>query len=165
MPAIPFILTGFELGETQPINTGLGFSSEQLAEYPAHKLPLFSEWAFNWTRPDNLIKSVKHALKLRQTYESVIVDRSSETFVLGYADNSDVLVFSRRKGDEWISVIANSNHSLEQRARVVLDLRPYKARGLWGTGDADVDVFHEVLTEVSLVPNYVLILDAGRLPR
>src|SRR5205814_2498275 len=56
VPAVPFILTGFELGETQPINTGLGFGNEQLAHYPPEKLPLFSEWAFNWTRPDNLVK-------------------------------------------------------------------------------------------------------------
>ncbi len=165
IPAVPFILTGFELGETQPINTGLDFSSEQLAQYPAEKLPLFSEWAFDWTRPTNLVKSVKYALKLRKTYESVITDRSPETFVLGYSDNSDILVFSRRKGDEWLTVIANSNHSYEQRGRVVLDLRPYKAAGLWGTFDADVDVFQEILTEVSLVPNYVLIIDSSRLPR
>ncbi len=165
VPALPFILTGFELGETQPMNTGVGFTNEQLAQYPPEKLPLFSPWSFDWTRPNNLIESVRYALKLRKMFVSMIADRSPQTFMLGYSANSDILVFSRRKGDEWIGVIANSNHSYEQRGRVVLDIRQHRMPGLWGTFDRPVDAYQEIVVDVSLVPSYVLILDGGRLPR
>ena len=33
LPGIPFVHSGFELGEVQPINTGLGFSDAMLGKY------------------------------------------------------------------------------------------------------------------------------------
>jgi hypothetical protein len=164
-PALPFILTGFELGEKQPINTGIGFSNEELAHLPPEHLPLFSAWAFDWTRPDNLIASVKYALKLRKTYEGLITDTDPATFVVGHSDNPAFVVFSRRKGDEWISVIGNADPMHEQRGRVVTDTRRFRVQGLWGTGPEGMDIIQETGAHVSLAPSYLLILDESRVPR
>jgi starch synthase (maltosyl-transferring) len=163
-PALPFILTGFELGETQPINTGLGFSSEQLAHLPAERLPLFSEWAFNWTRPDNLVKSVRHALKLRKTYEALLTDANPDTFLVGYSDNPAILAFSRKKDDQWISVVANCDPYHHQNGRVVIDVHPYRVPGLWGTSEAGMDFYQETMANVTLSPCYVLVIDGSQLP-
>ncbi len=164
VPGMPFVLTGFELGETQPLNTGLGFSNEQLALYPADKLPLFSVWAFNWTRPDNIVNSVKYALGVRKKYEAVLNDNSPESFFLGYSDNPRILVYSRKHQDKWISVIANTDQYQTQWGRVVVNSRLFRVPGLWGTSDVGMDLHQELAANVSLVPGYVLIIDASQLP-
>ncbi len=51
MPAIPFLHSGYELAEEYPINTGLDFTGEELKKMPSETLPLFSEFAYDWTRP------------------------------------------------------------------------------------------------------------------
>lgn len=46
--ARPCIVSGMELGETRPINTGLGFTPEQISRWPASELALFSDVALPW---------------------------------------------------------------------------------------------------------------------
>jgi starch synthase (maltosyl-transferring) len=163
-PGLPFILSGFELAETHPMNTGLGFTNEQLALYAPDRLPLFSVWGFNWTRPDNLVASVKYALDLRKKYESVFCDASPESFILGYCDNPRILVFSRKRRDQWISVIANTDQYQTQWGRAVINARLFRVPGLWGTADQGMDLHQELTTNVSLVPGYVLIIEGSQLP-
>jgi len=164
LPAMPFILSGFELGETQPINTGVGFSNEQLSQYPSDRLPLFSAWAFDWSRPDNMIRSVKYALSLRKKYEHVFNNPAPSSFVLGYSDNGRLLVFSRRTHDTWISVIANTDQLAEQRGRIVISARGVRVPGLWGTSELGMDLYEEMMANVSLSAGYVLIVDGTNLP-
>ncbi len=165
LPGIPFILSGFELGETQPINTGLGFSSEQLAAYPPERLPLFSEWALNWTGQANLVKSIQYAFGLRRKHEDLLADNAPGTFVIGYSDNPHILAYSRRRGEHWIGVIANTDQYYEQRGRAVLQSHPLRVPGLWGTFDNPIDMAQEIAVSVTLSPGYVLILDGKDLPR
>jgi glycosidase len=68
LPAISFIHTGFELGETNPINTGLGFEIEDYEKYPADKLPLFSEAGLNWNSETNLIDFIKQINAIHKKY-------------------------------------------------------------------------------------------------
>ncbi|MCX7929690.1 MAG: hypothetical protein N2663_03085 [Chlorobi bacterium] len=49
---VPFITSGSEFGETEPINTGLDFSPEEAAQYPSDQLPLFSGRTLRWHTPD-----------------------------------------------------------------------------------------------------------------
>ena len=163
VPGIPFVHSGFELGETQPINTGLGFTPEMLARYPAEKLPLFSEWAFDWTRKDNLIAGVSHALRLRRQYEDVLSANDPSTWRIGASDNPHILVFTRKNGSRALSFIANTDMEAKQRGRAMLGGRNFKAQGLWGTPDA-LPVYHGLGLTVELSPGYVLILDAQGLP-
>lgn len=163
VPAIPFILSGFELGETQAVNTGLGFSYEQIARNPAEQLPLFSEWAFDWTRPENYVKSVRYALTLRRKYENLLADNAPATMHIGHSDNPAILVFSRVKDRQSLSIIANSDLSQEQRGNVVLRTHRLNVSGLWGTKEAGLDLFQETRANVYLSPGYVLIVDTSEL--
>ncbi|MBX3085898.1 MAG: alpha-amylase [Anaerolineae bacterium] len=158
-PGLPFILSGFELGETQPINTGLGFSAEQMEKYPVDKLPLFSEWQFNWTRHDNLVKSVTVALGIRKRYEWLFTDPDPATFSIGSSDNPTFVVFLRKKDDTCICIIGNADPLNEQRGRAILGAQSQRVPGLWGTGDAGMDLFKEAVAHVGLSPAYVLIVD------
>jgi hypothetical protein len=54
---IPYIHSGFELNETAPVNTGLGFTEKDLKKFPAEKLPLFSTAAMNWEEK-SVIKAI-----------------------------------------------------------------------------------------------------------
>lgn len=49
---IPLITSGSEIGETEPINTGLDFSPDHSTQYPPDRLPLFSGRVLRWDRPD-----------------------------------------------------------------------------------------------------------------
>ncbi|HVO41072.1 MAG TPA: hypothetical protein VMT34_00540 [Aggregatilineales bacterium] len=165
LPAIPYILSGFELCETRPINTGLGFSTDEMARLPASELPLFSAWGFDWTRQHNMVESIRFALDLRQRYEWLFNDADPETFMLGYSSNPHILVYSRRKNGIWINVIANTDQFQEQRGRVMIDSQNLDLPGLWGTYGTNVDMYQELMMNVSLTPGYVLILDCSTVPR
>ncbi|MDQ1265123.1 MAG: hypothetical protein QG635_273, partial [Bacteroidota bacterium] len=65
IPAVPFIHSGFELGEKQPVNTGLGFEPEELEKYPSSELPLFSASALNWENSANMHEFIRKLLKIR----------------------------------------------------------------------------------------------------
>lgn len=54
---IPYIHSGFELNETKPVNTGLGFTKEDLEKFPPNQLPLFSTASLNWS-DKSVIKAI-----------------------------------------------------------------------------------------------------------
>jgi hypothetical protein len=164
LPVMPFILSGFELGETEPINTGLGFSSEQVSQYSAERLALFSACAFDWCRHKNMVESLRYAFSIRKRFDDVFKEINPDSFILGYSDNPRILVYSRRKDSRWITVIANTDQHYEQRGRVVVNARLLRVPGLWGTSDLGMDLYEENMANVSLMPGYVLIIDGSILP-
>ncbi len=163
MPGVPFIHNGFELCELQPINTGLGFSSEMLAQYPAERLPLFSEYAFDWTREDNLIEGVRYALDLRTRYEDVLTDPDPSSWSVGMSNNPHILAFTRRKDDLSLTFIANTDQRHHQRGRVLLSGQWHRTQGVWGSPDI-IQVHHGLTLSVDLAPGYVLVLEGEDLP-
>lgn len=50
LPQMNFIYNGFELGETIPTNTGLGFNDQQILEFSNFNLPLFNTGKLNWEK-------------------------------------------------------------------------------------------------------------------
>jgi glycosidase len=68
LPAISFIHSGFELGEINPVNTGLDFETEDYEKYPAEKLPLFSEAALNWNSETNLIEFIRQVNEIHKKF-------------------------------------------------------------------------------------------------
>lgn len=58
--AYPFVLSGFELGETVPVNTGLGFTKEELAYYRDHPLPLFDDVQLPWRDRTQIVSGLQH---------------------------------------------------------------------------------------------------------
>ncbi len=163
IPAIPFIQSGFELGETQPMNTGLGFSSEEIRRYRSDDLPLFGIFAFNWCRAENWVRSVRHALSIRHKFEALLSDPTPNTFLIGSSDNPHILVFSRRRGDQWLCFIANTDMAHEQHGRAVIHTKQVRVAGYWGTYADGMDIQQEIAVNVALAGGYVLIIDVASL--
>lgn len=146
--------------ETQPINTGLGFTDEMIRAYPAEKLPLFSAWAFDWTRPDNLVNSVRYALQLRQKYASLLSDPDPATFFVGYSDNPSFLTFARQNADHTLVAVASATFEAREDGRAYLPVCQCSLTPLWGSDIAHVG-HGAVHLDVSLGNGHVLILEGG----
>jgi len=110
IPAIPFIHSGFEIGETMPINTGLDFSRAELQKYPSENLPLFSQYAYNWGRKNQFRDWIAAIGAIRKKYEKLITNISRESFRWIETGNDDVICFIRQSEKrERLIIIANSN--------------------------------------------------------
>jgi hypothetical protein len=106
-----FLHQGVELGETRPVNTGLGFTPEDIAALPSHKLPLFSESWLCWDNPGEMSKLVETVAAIRARWELVIIDHRRESFKLLKATNEHAICFARTTpdGKHVLAVIANSD--------------------------------------------------------
>lgn len=132
LPAIPFLHSGFELGEQYPINTGLDFSMEELKQLPSETLPLFSEYAYNWKNRGHCIEWVRRVSVLRKKYESIITDRSIKSFRMVESDSENVIAFERSRqgaGPKLLVIaIAATEHpqtisiGVTMRRRILTDL-------------------------------------------
>lgn len=61
--SIRFIHSGFELLNSAPVNTGLGFTDEQINQFPSSELPLFSYSELNWEK--SMIPFIRQMNNLR----------------------------------------------------------------------------------------------------
>jgi glycosidase len=158
MPGVPFVHSGFELMETKPINTGLGFSSDMIRQHPSDSLPLFSEWAFDWTRPHNLVGSVRYAFEIRKKYAELLSNPDPATFFLGYSNNPQLIVVARQDQKCTVVLIGNSSMGTTEMGKAYLPVGSYQLAPMWGTG-----AFHRgaetVALEIQLDKGQVLILE------
>jgi hypothetical protein len=132
IPAVPFIHSGFELGETLPINTGLDFTAEQIRELPSEKLPLFSAHAYDWTSKGNLVAWIRIVAEVRAKYRAMITDTAPESFHWHEPGERHLLAFTRRsrrpKRALFVAANADMEHphelqmGVETRKRVLRDL-------------------------------------------
>jgi hypothetical protein len=157
VPGMPFIHNGFEFMETKPINTGLGFTDKMIADNPTDTLPLFSEWAFDWTKKGNLVGSIRYALKIRQHYEALLSNADPDTVILGYSDNPNIIVFARQDDEHTVVVIASASFETREEGKAFLPVCDCELQPIWGT-----DIAHKGLgavhIEVSLGNGHVLVL-------
>lgn len=160
MPGIPFIHSGFELMETKPINTGLGFSDEMIDAHPGETLPLFSEWAFNWTQPHNLVGSIRYALQMRKKYDQLLSSADPATVILGWSDNPNFVVLARQNADHTLVIVGSTSFATLEEGLAFLPVCECKLFPLWGTDVAHIgfDVIH---IQAKLGNGHVLILEAG----
>ncbi|MBN1955816.1 MAG: alpha-amylase [Anaerolineae bacterium] len=96
LPAIPFCHSGFELGETLPVNTGLDF--EEPERYPAAVLPLFSAAVYDWTGEAGLGEWIEQTLAIRARYGDLITDPEPAALSLLETDNPCVVGVLRQRG-------------------------------------------------------------------
>lgn len=89
LPALSFIHNGFELCETNPVNTGLDFTIEQIEEYPSDKLPLFSTASLNW-KNDNIVETIRQINNIKNDFDFL-----DETLAIIETNNINVIAFSR----------------------------------------------------------------------
>ncbi len=109
LPALPFCHAGFEIAETMPVNTGLDFAPEELPDYPAEELPLFSQAAYAWDNTPNLVEWIRHTLDIRERYSQLISDPDPGTFELVASTNPNVWAVVRRRNARAICIVFNLN--------------------------------------------------------
>ena len=116
IPAIPFIHSGFELSEKFPVNTGLDFTSKDLKNYPSASLPLFSQFAYDWTSRDEMTDWVRRVSAIRAKYRDLVVDHSPGSFRYVDTDNSSIVCFLRHSPQvkHQLCVAANPDMRLSQ---------------------------------------------------
>ncbi len=114
LPAIPFIHSGFELAETYPINTGLDFTVDQIRSFPSDRLPLFSEYAYDWARPESFTDWIRKISRIRKNYEKLVVSPDPSTIVPLECSNAHFLAFARSGKEQPVRVAIISNMNFVQ---------------------------------------------------
>jgi hypothetical protein len=107
LPAMPFVHGGFELGETQPVNTGLDFSPDDLGRYPTESLPLTAPWAYDWGRAERPLDAVRRSLDVRAELLDLVARAEPETFRLLDAGTDAAIAYARVAGDDALLVVGN----------------------------------------------------------
>lgn len=127
LPAIPFLHSGFELGETMPINTGLDFTTDEAKRFPEDLLPLFNAYAYNWSRGSGLIDIIRRVSAVRHDFEDLITDAKPETFDVPKGSLEECIAYVRQ--DELRTVLIVGNPSSET---IQLELKGIRiADGEW----------------------------------
>ncbi|TAL69206.1 MAG: alpha-amylase [Bacteroidetes bacterium] len=96
---IPFIHSGFELGEIHPVNTGLCFEPWQIADFPPEKLPLFSEGQLCWTNENEWTNYLRKISVIRKEIINPI-DYRTENIVYLNSSNINIISFIRKGIDD-----------------------------------------------------------------
>lgn len=121
--AIPFLHSGQELSEVQPINTGLDFTDAQIKEASKRPLPLFDKYAYNWNGRHEMTDYVKKVLGLRKRYEALISQTDTKSFYLVPTKHPDVIAYLRfNNNGEHALVIFNRDYKKSYNG--TLDLGP-----------------------------------------
>lgn len=116
IPGIPFIHSGLELNETAPVNTGLGFTPEDLERFPADVLPLFSAASLRWDGSASMLTVVRKSLALRRRFLDCVAARNATFRLVGGGDDR-VLAFARSSGDGRRSILVAANSDPETPVR------------------------------------------------
>ncbi|WP_019639545.1 hypothetical protein [Paenibacillus fonticola] len=90
--AIPYLTTGMEVNEEQPLNCGLGDNTDG-AEIPR---AFFNKLAINWTESRPMIPLLQQLHQCRKQYSSLL--RAGNFLVPD--DQGDVLIYAYYQGDE-----------------------------------------------------------------
>lgn len=123
LPGLPFVHSGFELGATEPLNTGIGFSAEEAARFPADQLGLFSITTYPWERAQNLVSWVRTVLALRARQAELLSDLDPATMVFARLPGNPVIfaiVRQTPQGEPRVILLANSDYFHPQAVDVVL---------------------------------------------
>lgn len=115
LPAVPFIHSGYELAERYPINTGLDFTPEQIRQLPSEKLPLFSEYNYNWLSTEEMTAFVRMVLAVRAKFSSLVTDSRPTTFQIPETAGESILAFARFSPEtgQRIMVVGNMDFASE----------------------------------------------------
>ena len=122
LPAVPFIHSGYELSERYPINTGLDFTPEQIRQLPSEKLPLFSEYAYDWLSKEEFTSFVRKVLTLRAQYAPVVTDPAPSSFQAFETSSADVLAYARASADRSVRILIAGNANFTSRAACAIRL-------------------------------------------
>lgn len=117
LPGMPFVHAGFELGETQPVNTGLDFAADELLRYPTESLPLTAPWACDWSRESRPLETVRRSLDVRLELADLVTNSDPSSFRVLAVDGGAPMAYARTDGHRAVVVVANPSDA-PARARV-----------------------------------------------
>ncbi|MBN1448127.1 MAG: alpha-amylase, partial [Bacteroidetes bacterium] len=122
LPAVLFLHQGYELGETFPVNTGLGFTTEEIEKLPSHTLPLFSESALCWSNEHEISGLIARVAAIRRQWHDIVVNPSRETIRVFETTDPRVLCYTRLSpdGERALAVVANTDCANAAEASVWL---------------------------------------------
>lgn len=122
LPVPLFIHSGFELGEENPVNTGLDFATEDYIKYPAEKLPLFSESMLNWTSEINIIEYIKSVNSIKSKLIQENNDINTSTIIDIDTNKEQVVAFLRRCDSTKKEILIAGNLNPSSTLEVEIDL-------------------------------------------
>jgi len=122
LPAVPFVHGGFELGETQPVNTGLDFSAGELAQYPVDELPLYAPWAYDWSRESRALEAVRRSVDVRGEFLDLVTAQDPASFSPADIGSGDVVGYVRADASDAVAVVGNAS---AQRATARVECLPF----------------------------------------
>ncbi len=157
LPLPLFIHSGFELCETFPVNTGLGFENIDISKYTEDKLALFSVAALDWLSQNNIITAIIKLNKIKQNYFNI----TTNNIKLLDSKHENILFFSREdKHKNNIYFIGNFSDIKREIKLEILDksekLRDIFTRQEFGT---NIKTLLELAPEPELKPKLTLALD------
>jgi glycosidase len=158
LPAVPFLHSGYEIAERYPINTGLDFTNEELKKFPSEKLPLFSEYAYDWVSKEEFTEWVRKLLALRRRFEELVVNPDPKTFRMLEDEQPSVLAFARIAPHDRkkIAVVANAN--LKSHTNLALPLQTTKTHLVDLLSGKKIK-FHEGKVSAALEPGECLVFE------
>lgn len=149
LPAVPFIHSGMEICETHPINTGLDFTPEEQQRYPSEKLPLFSEYGYNWTTGNGFapINSyIRHILEVRAKHLDVIMCGEPGSMAAIEAENPKILAVLRQANGKKLLFAGNYNFDSTESCSLKVDTNLASAVDLFSEKSYRIDAGTLTLT-------------------
>ena len=120
LPEILFIHSGYELGESVPVNTGLGFTPEEQSKYPAEKLPLFSEAELCWSNKEQWTEYLRKIVDIRNQYLEIIENTSPNSIIPLQTSSDECVAFLRISADKTLVVLFAG--SMKQEKAINLEI-------------------------------------------
>jgi len=109
LPTITFIHNGIELFEKEPVNTGLGFSTEEIKNFPSEKLALFSANELNWLNNQDMISFISQVIELKRKYIKEENQLNENDIELIETNNDDLIIFKRKCKVSGNEIIITAN--------------------------------------------------------
>jgi len=104
LPAVPFVHAGFELGEVDPVNTGLDFSADEIERHPEERLGLYNAIPLRWTEGPAIHDAVRQLLAVRSAHLEAVVNPSPGSLSVLEVRDERVVCFMRTGKQEAILV-------------------------------------------------------------
>ncbi len=156
IPGIPFIHSGFELYEQRPVNTGLGFTADQLSLFPPESLPLFSAHRLRWDAVTAPPDWMSRPLAVRERFRDRILAGHDAGFRLISGGDPRIIAFVRTGSGGDLIVAANADMETRVNAALAAEFKSPEYPDL--LSESVFQVVHGVLSGI-LEPGQVVVFD------
>lgn len=115
LEGVRFILTGFELCDAKPLNTGLCFTEEEVQNFSPAKLPLFSVSQLDWEKC-NIVEIIQ---QINYIYDYYVISRQKHLFeshIFEVRTNNTNVVAYRKKLSKKECLLIVGNFSANTQA-------------------------------------------------